>query len=221
VSGHGSASYWRKVRYRGPDHPVVAAYVRPKLDAIERVLPLRGLAVLDVGCGPGLFSKHIAARGAGVFGVDASEGMVERARREGVAAEVGDAENLRFSDGEFDVAFEANVLHHAGDPVKVVREMARVSRTAVCVVEPNRLNPVMFWFSVLVGAERGGLRSSKRNIVRLLDAARLRVELFETTGMISQNNTPAFLVPALSVFDFDFPLGEYHVAVARKGGDQK
>ncbi|MBI5528021.1 MAG: class I SAM-dependent methyltransferase [Deltaproteobacteria bacterium] len=221
MTGRGSTSYWRKVRYRGPDHPVVGAYVRPKLDVIEEVLPLRGLDVLDVGCGPGLFSKHIAARGANVVGIDASAAMIERALREGVRAEVGDAENLRFGDGEFDVAFEANVLHHAADPLKVVREMARVSRMAVAIVEPNRLNPVMFWFSLLVGAERGGLRSSRRNLVRQLAAAGLHVELFETTGMISQNNTPEFLVPALRRFDFNFPLGEYHVAVALKRGAAK
>jgi hypothetical protein len=34
--------------------------------------------------------------------------------------------------------------------------------------------------------------------------------------MISQNNTPAFLVPFLRYFDRQFPLGEYVITVGEK-----
>jgi 2-polyprenyl-3-methyl-5-hydroxy-6-metoxy-1,4-benzoquinol methylase len=52
--------------------------VRP---ATERLLrDPRGLHVLDVGCGNGLLTRHLAALGAEVLGVDAAEGMLERAR---------------------------------------------------------------------------------------------------------------------------------------------
>src|SRR5690349_14465802 len=37
---------------------------------------LRGLKVLDVGCGTGYLSKHASARGAMVTGVDLSERMI-------------------------------------------------------------------------------------------------------------------------------------------------
>jgi len=97
-----------------------------------------------------------------------------------------------------------------------VTEMTRVAREAVVIIEVNALNPVMFAFSLLNPAERGGLRSFRHYLCRLLKDAGLVVEHFWTTGMISQNNTPGFLVPVLKLFDFSFPFGEYHVGVARK-----
>jgi SAM-dependent methyltransferase len=196
---------------------VVEAYVRPKLDRLERALPLRGRRVLDVGCGPGLFSVHLKDRGATVVGTDINPEMLARA--EGIETVQADAARLPFPDGSFDVAFEANLLHHAPDPGRVVAEMARVARDAVVLLEPNRNNPVMFAFSLLVSAERGGLRSTRGYLEGLLRAAGLHVEHFWTTGMISQNNTPGFLVPLLRPFDVDFPFGEYHLALARKGGE--
>jgi 2-polyprenyl-6-hydroxyphenyl methylase/3-demethylubiquinone-9 3-methyltransferase len=41
-----------------------------RLDYIERTAPLAGLEVLDVGCGGGILSEGMAARGARVMGID-------------------------------------------------------------------------------------------------------------------------------------------------------
>lgn len=55
-------------------------WLRAALDAFaEQVRPLG--PVLDVGCGPGQVSAHLAARGVAVSGVDLSPRMVEHARR--------------------------------------------------------------------------------------------------------------------------------------------
>lgn len=206
-------SYWRRSRYRGPTHPVVQAYVRPKLDWIESILPLGGKSVLDVGCGPGLFTHHLQQRAGRVVGTDRSAWMLQRVDfAETVEA---DAARLPFDDDSFDVCFEANLLHHADDPQAVVREMVRVARSAVVVIEVNRLNPVMFGYSLVNPAERGGLKFSRRYLRRLLRDAGLHIEGVRTTGMISQNQTPGFLVPFLRWFDIDFPFGEYHLVVAR------
>lgn len=193
---------------------MVLAYALPKLDRIERVLPLANRSVLDVGCGPGLFTYHLAARARRVVGTDVSPVMLARAQ--GFETVQANAEDLPFPDGSFDIAFEANLLHHVPRPAAVISEMARIAREAVVVIEPNRNNPVMFAFSLLVAAERGGLRFTRRFLVNLLNEAGLHVVQFWTTGMISQNNTPHFLVPLLRVFDIDFSLGEYHLAIAAK-----
>lgn len=207
-------AHWRSTRYRGPTHPVVQAYVLPKLDLIEGALPLAKCSVLDVGCGPGLFTHHLRSRARRVVGCDRSAWMLQQAR--GVETVMADAADLPFAAASFDVVFEANLLHHADNPAAVVAEMARVARDAVVVVEVNRLNPVMFLHSLVVPAERGGLKMSRRYLCGLLAAAGLSVEHFWTTGMISQNQTPAFLLPLLKIFDFPFPFGEYHVGVALK-----
>lgn len=209
-------AYWSRTSYRGPDDPIFRAYARPKLDRIECALPLAGRSVLDVGCGPGTFTALLAERARKVVGCDASEHMLSRAALlPGIEVLQSDATSLPFADDAFDLAFEANLLHHLHAPGRAVAEMARVAREAVVLIEPNALNPVMFGFSLLVKAERGGLRSTRGYLRRLLRAAGVRVTHQWTTGMISQNNTPGFLVPLLAAFDVDFPLGEYHLLIAR------
>jgi ubiquinone/menaquinone biosynthesis C-methylase UbiE len=205
---------WQKVKYRNSTDPVVEAYVTPKLDMIEKSFPLKDLTVLDVGCGPGIFTKQIQKRAASVVGIDNSDSMLSRI--EGIEFVTGDALNLPFEDNHFDVCFEANVLHHVKSPQKALNEMARVCSKAVIIIEPNRLNPLMFGFSLVFKHERGGLKSSRRYLLNLMEDAHLQLLSFWTTGMISQNNTPSFLVPILRFFDFNFPFGEYHLAISLK-----
>lgn len=52
-------------------------------DALLRMLPadLSALRVLDLGCGEGIVSRAVAARGAVVTGVDPSPQMIDHARR--------------------------------------------------------------------------------------------------------------------------------------------
>src|SRR4029077_6671507 len=54
-----------------------AAFV-PALGAplVDRLNPQPGERILDVGCGDGTLTAQIAARGAAVVGIDASESMI-------------------------------------------------------------------------------------------------------------------------------------------------
>jgi SAM-dependent methyltransferase len=214
VNRQSQEAYWRKVRYRDAQDPVVRAYVLPKLERVESVLPLSGRTVLDVGCGSGVFTYYLKNRCARVVGTDCSADMLDRIVD--IETVMADAHSLPFDDASFDIAFEANLLHHANDPQRVVREMARIASQAVVLIEPNRLNPLMFGFSLLVAAEHGGLRFSRGFLEQLIAQAGLQPKKFWTTGMISQNNTPRFLVPLLKFFDREFFFGEYHVAVSAK-----
>lgn len=64
----------------------------------EHVAPLG--PVLDVGCGPGTTTAHLAGLGVDARGVDLSPGMVEHARRlhPGLSFEVASATDLRLAD---------------------------------------------------------------------------------------------------------------------------
>ena len=211
---YGQEAVCEKVNYRGPEDLVGRSYALPKLDLIESVLPFRECSVLDVGCGPGLMSTHLLPRARWVVGTDISRTMLRRAQ--GVEAVLADARDLPFAEASFDVLFEANLLHHTEHSLDVLLEMVRVARRAVVLIEPNRNNPLMLPFLALAAHERGGLKFSRRYLEGLLRQADLVPLRFWTTGMITQNNTPPWLVPLLKIFDFDFPLGEYHVAVALK-----
>ena len=89
---------------------------------------------LDVGCGTGALTRTILERAEPreIVGIDASEGYVQHARAHigdiRVSFRVGDAQQLPFADGEFDVAVSGLVLNFVPDKVAMVREMARVTR---------------------------------------------------------------------------------------------
>ena len=95
-------------------------------DAVVEAQPRR---VLEVGGGPGELSERILRElGVDVRFVDISPRMVELARARGIDAEVGDVQELRFDDGEFDVAVAAWMLYHVPDLDRGVAEVARVLR---------------------------------------------------------------------------------------------
>jgi SAM-dependent methyltransferase len=58
--------------------------------------------VIDIGCGPGHITAHLASLGLTVRGIDLSPGMIDvaRARYPGLSFEVGQMHGLSFGDGE-------------------------------------------------------------------------------------------------------------------------
>jgi len=208
-------AYFEKAQYRSPEHPVIEAYVRPKLDYIRRFVPLdKGTSLLDVGCGNGVFTHHLEKLCGFVGALDNSGNML--AQNSCPCVVQGEGTELPFRDDSFDVVFEANVLHHVKDRIRVVREMSRVSRRWVILIEPNRYNPVMLAFGLVIPAERGLLTSTTPSNLAVLHAAGLKPAAWITTGMISQNNTPTMLLPFLKRFDREIWYGEYIVVIAEK-----
>ena len=89
--------------------------------------PRPGQQVLDLGCGDGALTEKIAAAGAKVVGVDASEAFVEAARSRGLDARLGDGMALAF-EGEFDVVFTNAAIHWMPDQAAVVAGVRRALR---------------------------------------------------------------------------------------------
>ena len=205
--------YFSGVRYRDPRDFVVGAYADPKVDFIRSHMPLIG-SVLDLGCGNGIFSERLTRDGARVAALDFSWHLLSQNSHQRRIC--GDATSLPFADGIFDLAFEANLLHHVTDRLGVIKEMCRVSRRYVVLLEPNRYNPLMFGLSLVVRAERGVLKSSVGRLQREIRQAGARILACQTAGMISQNNTPERLVPFLRRFDREIWWGEYIVIVAER-----
>jgi ubiquinone/menaquinone biosynthesis C-methylase UbiE len=112
-------------KYRLPTHPVISAYVWPKLDFMRKTVLLdERTSVLDVGCGNGIYTYYLAEICHQVTGVDSSRNMLSVNPCSTVVQ--SDASELPLQKASFDVVFEANLLHHVSDRAKVVEEMARV-----------------------------------------------------------------------------------------------
>lgn len=104
-------------------------------DKLEGCLSLeRGSKVLDVGCGPGLFSILLARCGMDVVGIDSSERMIEEARSNARSSGVDprfmrmDAQSMEFDDGGFDAVVSRNVIWTLVNPESCYSEMLRVLR---------------------------------------------------------------------------------------------
>jgi 2-polyprenyl-3-methyl-5-hydroxy-6-metoxy-1,4-benzoquinol methylase len=114
------------------------------LDRVMLVLvgEVRGLEVLDVGCGEGRFCRMLGERGAKVTGLDPTVPMIEAARSmdpRGTYVLAG-AEAMPFEAKEFDRVVSYITLVDIADHRAAIREMARVlkagGRLVVATINP-------------------------------------------------------------------------------------
>jgi SAM-dependent methyltransferase len=93
-----------------------------------------GMKVLDVGCGTGNQSIPAARTGATVTGVDISTNLLAQARQRAaqenlqIQFDEGDAEQLPYGDGQFDVILSMFGAMFAPRPERVIAECKRACR---------------------------------------------------------------------------------------------
>ena len=176
-----------------------------------------GARVLDVACGTGDLSEAFADAGAGeVTGVDFTPEMLEVARhkrnppagRARVTYERGDAMDLRYPAGYFDVVSIAFGIRNVADPARALREFARVLKPGGRLVvlefaEPgNRLvragsnlytRHVMPWTATVVARDTSGAyRYLPRSVSTFLKPAEFAAAL-RSAGFVEVDATPLTL----------------------------
>jgi len=132
-----------------------------RLDWIENIVALKGLRVLDVGCGGGILADAMARKGADVLGIDLASKALKvaqlhalEAQTEGVQYQEISAEALAVEQpGRFDVVTCMEMLEHVPDPSLVVKACATLVKPGghVFFSTINR-NAKAFLFAI-VGAE--------------------------------------------------------------------
>ena len=131
-----------------------------RLSWIDEKARLLGKRVLDVGCGGGILSEAMAARGAEVTGIDLSDRALKVAELH--LLESGERVNYLQADAEelaqqqpssFDVVACMEVLEHVPDPARQVGACARLLQAGghAFFATINR-NPKSFLLAI-VGAE--------------------------------------------------------------------
>jgi SAM-dependent methyltransferase len=97
-------------------------------EIVEILAPQTGERILDLGCGDGALTRHIAQSGAQVVGVDMSENLLAAARELGLDVRYADGQSLSF-DEEFDAVFSNAALHWMTDAYSVLSGVYRALKS--------------------------------------------------------------------------------------------
>ena len=107
----------------------IAFYERLAADTVEHLPgPVRGLRVLDLGCGPGHYTRALRAAGAKVVPVDLDPEELQLPGGPPDAPVIADAQRLPVPDAAFEAVVCSNRLEHTPSPAAVLDEVARVVR---------------------------------------------------------------------------------------------
>ena len=106
---------------------------KAKYEATLKNAKIDNQAVLDVGCGSGLFFSEAAPTASIVIGVDISRKLLLKAKERASAFSnvfifQADADHLPFDDQLFDVAVAFTVLQNMPKPLATLNELKRVTR---------------------------------------------------------------------------------------------
>jgi ubiquinone/menaquinone biosynthesis C-methylase UbiE len=183
----------------GPSHRAIIARVRARCGE-------QPLAILDVGCGTGVFASRIRAAlpRSTVWGVDLVWAMLAQGKSrwrsdpEHLLAVQGDSERLPFPAGAFDVVTCANSFHHYPHQDCAVAEMFRVLKPGgrLLLVDGYR-DGLWGWFIYdvcVAGVEGEVLHSSARRVRDLFG----RAGFVQTSQRIHRGAAPFLLTEGVT-----------------------
>jgi 2-polyprenyl-6-hydroxyphenyl methylase/3-demethylubiquinone-9 3-methyltransferase len=152
-----AARWWDPNGEMAPLHvinPVRARYIETAAGT------LKGKAAVDIGCGGGLLSEALAARGARVTGIDLAEDVLDAARAHlkvsklKVDYRAAPAEILaEEKPGAFDLVTCLEMLEHVPDPAAIVAACAKLARPGAPVVFSTINRNPKAWALAIVAAE--------------------------------------------------------------------
>ena len=121
--------------------------------------PLKGLKILDIGCGGGLLSEPMARMGAIVTGADAAEKNIKTASVH--AKQVGldinylhiSAEELAEQGEKFDVILNMEVIEHVADIPSFLNACHQLLKPGGCMTLSTLNRTLKSWAMAIAGAE--------------------------------------------------------------------
>ncbi len=181
-----------------------------RLAYIDRIAPLRGKTVLDVGCGGGILTEAMARCGAHVTGIDLADKPLKVAQlhllESGLQVDyrrVAVEELAREAPGRFDVITCMEMLEHVPDPAAVVAACATLLKPGghAFFATLNR-NPKSYLFAI-IGAEYvlGLLPRGTHDYARFIKPSELSADCrssgLDTIDLIGMTYNPFTRVYAL------------------------
>lgn len=105
--------------------------------ATDKMSPLKGLKVLDIGCGGGLVCEPLARMGATVTGIDADQTAIGVAAAHAKAGGLGVDYKVESTDGfkgQFDVVLALEIVEHVASVDKFVDECVGLCKPGGLIV---------------------------------------------------------------------------------------
>jgi ubiquinone/menaquinone biosynthesis C-methylase UbiE len=128
--------------------PFRVPFAYQEIRRFQRLAALvRGLRMLEVGCGAGLTTRAIidVLKPSHLSAFDFSDEQVARARRRigkspAIDIRQADATAMPYDDGSFDAVLEIGILHHIPSWRQAIPEVARVLKPSgtFCFAEPSK-----------------------------------------------------------------------------------
>ena len=204
-----------RTNLRSYDHAVVKIFAEKRVEYIQKLLdPWTPESALEVGCGDGFGMYYMQQIISNLHGCDNSPKMLEANPTGDEYLKQANAYNLPYEDSSFELVYCWELLHHIGEPEKVIQEMLRVAKKCVLICEPNCLNPAMALFGLVAPAERGTLKFNPFYTKRLLKDVQLNRVHLSTVGSFTPNRTPLWLAKILTKLPYRYPLiGMYNIAI--------
>lgn len=161
------AEWWNEKGKMAPLHAMNPARLSLLREALVRhfgrdaraLRPLKGLSLLDIGCGGGLLSEPLARMGAEVTGIDPAPMNVEIARAHAAGAGIAvtyepvTAEELAARGARFDVVVALEVVEHVADVALFVRTAGKLVADGGVLVLSTLNRTAKSFALAIVGAE--------------------------------------------------------------------
>lgn len=122
-------------------------------------LPLKGLSVLDVGCGGGILSESLACLGAQVTGIDVVQKNIQVAGHHAAAAgldvnyRLTTVEALSDSEQRFDIVFTMEVVEHVANLQTFMSACNAMVKPGGSIFVATINRNWLSWLVAIVGAE--------------------------------------------------------------------
>lgn len=155
----------------------------PRRDRVTRSLAAhlgRVESLLDIGCGDGANTRRLGemAGATRIVGVD-----VHVRDRTFIEVKPYNGRDLPFPDASFEAVSLIDVLHHCGDPQKVLDEALRVARSLVIIKDHIAFGPIsrrLLYCMDLIGNAKDRIPSpgtyfELRDWIRMIDHAGARI----------------------------------------------
>jgi 2-polyprenyl-6-hydroxyphenyl methylase/3-demethylubiquinone-9 3-methyltransferase len=162
-----AAEWWNPRGKMAPLHkfnPLRLAYIRDHAAAhfdrdAKRLDILKGLRILDIGCGGGLLSEPLARLGAEALGADPSATNIEAAKlhagKAGVTVDYRctTAEALSEAGESFDIVLAMEVVEHVADLALFVERCAEMVRPGGLMLVATINRTIKSFALAIIGAE--------------------------------------------------------------------